>query len=92
MPVRLVRQVLSELADNGLLSKTETDQGQDFGFQPACDLNYFTVKCVIDTLERLGSENVPVKDSPQFARLTAIMDSFGEAMERSPENILLKDV
>jgi len=92
MPVRLVRQVLSELTENGMFSKTEMQKGQDSAFQPACDLNYFTVKCVIDTLERLGSDSVPVKDSPQFARLTAIMDSFGEAMEKSPENMLLKDV
>jgi len=92
MPVRLVRQVLSELADSGLFSKTETAKGQDFAFQPSCDVSRFTVECVLDTLERLGSDNVPVKDSPQFARLTAIMDSFSDAMEDSPENILLKDI
>ena len=92
MPVRLVRQVLSELADAGIFSKTEKGKEQDSAFQPACDINFFTVKCVLDTLERLGSENVPVNDSPQFARLTAIMDSFGDAVENSPENIMLRDI
>ncbi len=92
MPVRTVRQVLSELADEGIFSKTETSKGQDSAFQPACDINFFTVKCVLDTLEKLGSDNVPVKESPQFARLTAIMDSFGDAIENSPENVLLRDI
>jgi membrane protein len=92
IPVRLVRQVLSELADEGIFSKTEKGKGQDSAFQPACDINFFTVKCVLDTLERLGSDSVPVSDSPQFARLTAIMDSFGDAMENSPENVLLRDI
>ena len=92
MPVRLVRQVLSELADEGIFSKTERETGQDAAYQPACDINFFTVKCVVDTLEKLGSDNVPVKESPQFARLTAIMDSFGDAIEGSPENVLLKDI
>ncbi len=92
MPVRLVRQILSELADEGMLSKTERAKGQDPAFQPACDINHFTVKCVLDTLEKLGSETVPAYDSPQFARLTAIMDSFGDAMENSPENVLLRDI
>jgi membrane protein len=92
MPVRLVRQVLSELAGEGIFSKTETGKGQDSAFQPACDIDFFTVKCVLDTLEKLGSDSVPVNDSPQFARLTAIMDSFGDAMENSPENMLLRDI
>jgi membrane protein len=92
MPVRLARQVLSELADEGMFSKVEQNKGQDSAFQPACDLNYFSVKCVVDTLERLGSDDVPVKESPQFSRLTAIMNSFSDAMDNSPENILLKDI
>jgi len=92
MPVRLVRQILSELADEGMLSKTERAKGQDPAFQPACDISHFTVKCVLDTLEKLGSDTVPANDSPQFARLTAIMDSFGDAMENSPENVLLRDI
>ena len=92
VPVRLARQVLSELADAGIFSKTEPVKGQDSAFQPACDISFFTVKCVVDTLEDLGSDNVPVKDSPEFARLTAIMDSFGEAIEKSPENVLLRDI
>ena len=92
MPVRLVRQVLSELAEEGIFSKTEPGKGQDSAFQPACDITFFTVKCVLDTLEKLGSDSVPVNDSPQFARLTAIMDSFGDAMENSPENMLLRDI
>ena len=92
MPVRTVRQVLSELADEGIFSKTEAGKGQDSAFQPACDISFFTVKCVVDTLEKLGSDNVPVKESPQFARLTAIMDSFGDAIENSPENVLLRDI
>ena len=92
MPVRLVRQVLSELADTGIFSKTEREKGQDSAFQPACDINYFSVKCVLDSFEKIGSGNVPVKESPQFARLSAIIDSFGDAMENSPENVLLRDI
>jgi membrane protein len=92
VPVRLARQVLSELAEAGIFSKTEPVKGQDSAFQPACDINFFSVKCVVDTLETLGSDNVPVKDSPEFARLTAIMDSFGDAIDKSPENVLLRDI
>ena len=92
MPVRLVRQVLSELTGNGMFSKTERKKGQDSAFQPACDIKYFSVKCVLDSFEKIGSGNVPVKESPQFARLAAIVDSFGDAMENSPENVLLSDI
>jgi DNA-binding IscR family transcriptional regulator len=92
MPVRFVRQVLSELADEGLFSKTEGRKGQDSAFQPACDVSHFSVKRVVDALEKLGSDDVPVKSSPQFERLTAVMDAFSRAMETSPDNILLRDI
>jgi membrane protein len=92
IPVRLVRQVLSEMVDAGVFSKTERTHSQDSAFQPACDISHFTVSCVLDTLEELGSDNVPALESPQSARLTAIMDSFAEAIERSPENVHLKDI
>ncbi len=92
MPVRLVRQVLSELTNTGMFSKTERKKGQDSAYQPACDIKYFSVKCVLDSFEKIGSGNVPVKESPQFARLAAIVDSFGDAMENSPENVLLSDI
>ncbi len=76
----------------GCCQRLRGSKGQDPAFQPACDINHFTVKCVVDTLEKLGSDTAPANDSPQFARLTAIMDSFGEAMENSPENVLLRDI
>ena len=75
-----------------MFSKTEREKGKDSAFQPACDINYFSVKCVLDAFEKIGSGRVPVKESPQFARLAAIIDSFGDAMENSPENVLLRDI
>jgi membrane protein len=92
IPVRLVRQILGELAEAGVFTRTESGDARDVAFQPACDLEHFTVKCVLDTLERIGGDTVPVHESPQFERLSAIVDSFAERIEESPENVLLKDI
>lgn len=92
IPVRLVRNILAALAEAGVFSKTESPDERDVAYQPACDLEHFTVKCVLDTFEKIGSETVPVRDSPQLERLNAILDSFAEAIEHSPGNVLLRDI
>ncbi len=92
MPVRLVRQILSELVDAGVFSKTESEDPQETAFQPACDIDFFTVKCIIDTLENLGSDNLQVERTDDFERLSGILESFEDAFERSDENVLLSEI
>lgn len=92
IPVRLVRQVLGEMVEAGVFSRTEPTDGRDVAFQPACDLERFTVKCVIDTLESMGSDTPPDQETPQFERLSAILNAFSRRIEEAPENVPLRDI
>lgn len=92
MPVRLVRQILSDLVEAGAFSKTESEDAQETGFQPACDIDLFTVKCVLDTMENLGSDKVPAEHTKEFERLSGIMESFESKFEKSDENVRLSEI
>ena len=92
IPIRLVRQILYELVESGILSEVRTDDEQIFAYQPACDIHSFTVKFIIDALERYGTSDLPVAQTKELHILTKALKTFKDAREHSPENRLLIDI
>jgi len=92
IPIRLVRQILSELADAKLISEVNHNQGKGVAYQPARDVNDLTIKYVMDALEKRGSDNVPVIQSDELEKITNRLKNFGSLIENSPENVSLKNI
>jgi membrane protein len=92
IPVRLVRQILFELSESGVLSETRTGQDKEPAYQPAIDIDKMTVKFVIDRQRERGTSNIPVSKSAEFDKLTGCLKQFGETIDKSPANVLLKNL
>jgi len=92
IPIRLVREILNELVQSGVISEICDNEKEEASFQPAQDINLFTVKYVIDRLEQHGSDNIPVAKSREIDRLSECLRVFGEVIEKSPANMLLKEI
>jgi membrane protein len=92
IPIRLVRQILYELAESGILAEVRTDDEQIFAYQPGRDIHDFTVKYVIDALEQHGTADLPVAQTKEFHILSDTLKAFKDAMADSPENRLLIDI
>jgi len=91
-PVRLVRQILYELVECGVLSEVKTEQDRQVAYQPACDADVLTVKYVMDALESHGNAAIPVLDSSELAKLSECLETFSRQLNDSSANIALKDV
>ena len=92
IPVRLVRQILFELAESRILSEVQKEADKEIAYQPACDVNLLTVKYVIDALESRGNTDIPVLDSSELGKLSDCLNTFSTALEQSPANIALKNI
>jgi membrane protein len=92
IPIRLVHQILYELAESGIVSDVTTSESREVAYQPARDINSLTVKFVIEALERRGMDTIPIARSAEFEALSATMESFSDMIKSSPENKLLKDL
>jgi len=92
IPIRLVRQILFELVESGIASEIHTDKYKVVAFQPACDTSSLTIKRVINAMEERGTNSVPIGDSQELKRLSESLGIFNSAIEKSPANILLKDL
>ena len=92
MPIRLVHAILYDLVGSRIISQTRISENQDFGYQPARDINTLTIKFVVDAIELNGANNIPVARTEEFEALSEALEKFREDMEASPANRLLKDV
>jgi membrane protein len=92
IPIRLVRQILFELVESGIISPVKSDEESRDTFQPALTPEMITIKYVMDALEKHGSDNIPVAQSEDLAKLLESLNKFDDLIENSPVNIPLKAI
>lgn len=92
IPIRLVRQMLYELVESGVVCEVKTEGDKEAAYQPGRDVEALTVKYVIDALEQRGHSAIPVIKSAEVDKLSDCLDKFGRAVEESPANIALKNI
>jgi membrane protein len=92
IPFRLLHKILYDLVSSRLFVETKTRVDHKFGYQPARDINWLSIKNVLEAIEQNGNDNIPVANTEEFNVLSESLKKFGEAMENSPANRLLKDI
>jgi membrane protein len=93
IPIRLVRQILHELVESGILSEVRRQEDdKEVLYQPARDVETLTVKRIVDALEKRGAGDVPVVASEELKRLTEILASISGVVEQAPANVTLKRI
>jgi membrane protein len=92
IPVRLVRDILYALNGSGIINETLTGDIREIAYQPALDPSKITVSFVLDRLDTQGHHTTYDMDRKELKELTAVIDSFYRDMQKSPRNILLKDL
>ncbi len=92
IPVRLVRQILYELVECGILSRIREDEPKLPTYQPARSTDTLTIQFVMQRLDTQGADNIPVENSEALEKLKACVTSFGELIRKSPTNMRLKDI
>jgi len=92
IPIRLVQQILDELVEGGIFSYAETKKTNELFYQPARDINGMTIKSIIEALDQIGVDNIPVPQTSELKVLSETLQSFSDVIEESPSNRLLKDI
>ena len=78
--------------NQALLSEAQKGEDKELAYQPATDVDKITIKFVIDRLEQRGTSSIPVLQSAEMDKLSDCLRQFDEIIEKSPANVLLKNV
>ena len=92
MPVRLTHELLDRLVRANLLNLVQGDDERVRRYQPARDVGEMTVQFVLAQMDKAGTQNVPVAESPELTKLRATLRVFEEVLKNLPENVLLRDL
>ena len=92
IPIRLAHDILYELVEAAILIETAAEIQEEVGYNPARAIDCITVGYVIDSLEHLGFESIPVQGSEALSKLSNTLKSISDSIQTSPTNIPLKDI
>jgi membrane protein len=92
LPVRLVRDILYELMEVGIVSEMVTKNVKENAYQPATDTSKLSASFVLNTLNKRGRDNLSTDNVKNLNKMAAIVDSFSKEMDNSKSNILLVDL
>jgi membrane protein len=92
IPVRLVRQILYELSDVGLVVETTKGIKNEVAFQPGKTIENITVKYALEEYEKHGITQIPDNQSNEAERISMFLKNISEAIEKSPWNVRLKEI
>ena len=92
IPVRLVREIIFDLADVHLLAAVETESPKEFSYMPALDINRITIAYVMEQLDFRGDDRLMAEDSPQLSIFSDIQKGLLDTIRKSPLNKLLKEI
>ncbi|HIA11854.1 MAG TPA: YihY/virulence factor BrkB family protein, partial [Flavobacteriales bacterium] len=92
IPIRIVRQVLFDLQEAHIISEVHTEDPKVVSYQPAQSINKISICTVVNAIENLGGDELPVEASAELKTIKASMDAIQKSIEKSSANILLKDI
>jgi len=91
-PVRLVRDIIYELLETGLVSETLTANVKENAYQPAQDIQRLTIGYIIELLDRRGNSNLSAENSSDLSNMVKVVDGFMEEIRLSKNNKLVQEL
>lgn len=92
IPIRLVNQILFELVHSGVLSEVNGGMEDNPRFQPARNVEVLTLSYVLQALDALGTDDIPVEKSEELEKIQDALDQFSAVVENAGANRPLGDI
>jgi membrane protein len=92
IPIRLLRYLLHDLSEAGVLTLVRSVQEKVHAYQPAFDPEQMTIAAVLDSLETHGTESLPVIESSELDQIRDSLVTFRRENRGSEANRLLKEI
>ena len=92
IPIRLVNLILFELVESRILTEVRETTDDEPLFQPARNVDTLSINYIIQALDSLGTDNIPVTQSEELTKISHCLKEFTSILEKSELNLLLKDI
>ncbi len=92
LPLVVVRTMLAEAVDAGLLQRVFLEQSSEYVFSPGLPTDRFTVVAAWSLLDNAGLNELQNVELAEFAAVEEDLKDFAELLEKAPANRLLREI
>lgn len=92
IPVRLLRSLLHDLSEAGIITSVRMVKEKAHSYQPAFDPDAMTITAVLESLESSGTDTLPVTESSELDRIRSLLHTIQEENHKSEANLLLREI
>lgn len=92
LPLVVVRTMLAEAVDCGLLQRVDIEECPEFVFAPGIPTDKFTVVRAWNVLDNAGLNDLQNIELAEFSAVDEDLKTFGELLENAPGNRLLREI
>jgi len=92
IPPRLVRRVLFDLVQSGIIIKISNDDTDSPAYMPLINPDKLSMQFVLERLDAFGAQEVPIKSSHELDILREKLDEIKLNITNSDANMLLRDI
>ncbi len=91
-PVRLIRDIIYELQETGIISETVTKSVKQSAYQPAQDIENLSIGYVLEVLDKRGNDDLNMEDTKEFEKMMKVIDGFAAEIKASKNNKLVHEL
>ena len=92
LPVRLARNIINEFVETGIFVEIKTEVMKEVVYQPGITESKFTVKYVIETLEKNGVNSLPINDSAELVHINQLMLEMDKLLDTQLGGSFVRDI
>jgi len=92
IPVRLVRDILQDIAEVKLISIVHENEKKERLYQPAMDIYKLSVSYVFSKMDKYGNKHITLNRNKEYERVISMLDKFDRLIAKSDSNILIKEL
>jgi membrane protein len=92
LPLRLVRNVINEFIETGVIVELKGDKEHESTYQPGLTESQLTVRNILNIVDEKGLNNLPIEDSEELRSVNKIMAQLQSAWDNPDGNKLVKDI
>ncbi len=92
IPVLFVQHTLQEMIEAGIVSDAKSSQDQNPVYQPAKDIQLYTVNYILNALEKRGKNITFIHNAPEIQSMEKSLKKLEQILEQSPANFKIKDI
>ena len=92
LPVRLARTIINEFVESGIFIEMKTDNEKEIVYQPGVTESKFTVKFLLETLDKKGINALPMSDTTELININKLMQQLDQSLEVEMGNVFIKDI